>query len=73
MATNAENLAAIKANILAQLATLSDASTRKLSYSIDGQSVSWTEYQDMLFRQLDTVNKQLQAARPFVVVSKGRS
>lgn len=73
MATNAENLATIKANILAQLATLTDASTRKLSYSIDGQSVSWTEYQDMLFRQLDTVNKQLQAARPFAVISKGRS
>lgn len=73
MATNAEHLATIKANILAQLATLTDASTRKLSYSIDGQSVSWTEYQSMLFQQLDTVNKQLQAARPFVVVSKGRS
>ena len=73
MATDAENLATIKANILAQLATLTDASTRKLSYSIDGQSVSWTEYQDMLFRQLDNVNKQLQAARPFVVVSRGRS
>jgi hypothetical protein len=59
MATDAENLAIIKTQIIARIAEVT--AEKKPSYSIDGQSVSWTEYAAMLWKQLAEVDKQIQA------------
>lgn len=59
----------IKRNILLTLEEITNPATRKISYSIDGQSVSWTEYQRLLMDQLKTINEQLQASAPFEIRS----
>jgi hypothetical protein len=69
MPSNAENLATIKSNILATLAEITNPATRKISYSVDGQSVSWTEYQRLLMEQLRSVNELLQSETPYEIRS----
>lgn len=71
MATDAENLATIKSNLLAQLATMS--ASPKPNYSINGQSVSWQSLYDSLWSQLEKINEQLAStAGPFEVRSDAR-
>lgn len=69
MPSNAEQLSAIKSNILATLAEITNPATRKISYSVDGQSVSWTEYQRLLMEQLRSVNELLQFETPYEIRS----
>jgi hypothetical protein len=69
MATNAENIATIKSNTLAMLATMSEAP--KLNYSENGRSWSWTDYQLMLQKRVEWCNQQLAAEEPFEVESYG--
>ncbi len=73
MASDIDNLKSLRSNYIQQLLDLSTSANRKLSYSIDGQSVSWTEYQKFLTEQLALVNAQIQALAPYLVVSRGRS
>ena len=54
-------LQTIKANYLARLSEAS--ASPKLTYSIDGQSFSWTEYQQFLFDSLTKVDQQIAAAQ----------
>jgi hypothetical protein len=60
MASYEDNLKAVKENIAARLAEIT--ASPKPSYSIDGQSVSWTEYFNSLVQQLKEINQQLEAA-----------
>lgn len=70
MPSDAENLATIKSRILADLAQLSDPTARKPTYSVDGMSVSWTEYRRLLLEQLKDVNALIQAETPYEIRSQ---
>jgi hypothetical protein len=73
MATAAENLQTAYDNYAEQLASISNPAAQKLTYSIDGQSVSWTEYQQFLVGTLKDLRAQIVAASgPFMVRSRGR-
>lgn len=70
MATYAENLTTARNNIAARLAEITAAP--KPNYSLDGESYSWSEYHDMLTRQLEKLEGLLsRAAGPFEVRSQG--
>lgn len=71
MPTNAENLASIKANVLATLAEIT--ANPKPTYSIDGKVVSWTEYQEMWMRRLETVNNLINAETIYEFNTQGFS
>lgn len=68
MPTDLATLQAIKTNLLAILSDLS--SNPKPSYSIDGQSVSWSEYFSMVSDQLDKINALINAENPYCIVSQ---
>lgn len=71
MATNLENIATIKANTLELLATLSDPDAPRLTYSENGRSFSWTEYQAHLLKRVQWCDEQLSANEPFEVITHG--
>lgn len=60
-----ESLATARDNFAAKLAEISV--DPKPSYSIDGQSVSWTEYYRFLSEQVDKLNAQIAAGEPFEI------
>lgn len=60
MATDLETLATIKTNLLTRIAEVY-ADKMRPSYTIDGQSVSWQEYAESLWKQLAEVDKQIQS------------
>lgn len=60
MATEAENIATIRANLLAALAT--ESANPKPSYSIDGQSVDWNGYRAAILAQVAALNAVLAAS-----------
>lgn len=43
----------------------------KPSYNIDGQSVSWNQYMESLWKQLKQVQDQINGADPFEEVGQG--
>ena len=45
--------------------------TPKPSYSVHGHTYSWTEYQEMLTRQMEQVTKLIAQANPYEIVSRG--
>jgi hypothetical protein len=59
MATDADNIATIRANLLAALAT--ESANPKPSYSVDGQQVDWNGYRTAILGQIAALNG-LQAA-----------
>lgn len=65
MATDLENLTATKNNLTAKLAEITSSSGFKLTYSIDGQSFSWTEYHKMLTSALKEINELLTMEDPY--------
>jgi len=74
MPSDLENLRTIRSNYLTRLAALSDPAAKiKLTYSVDGQSFSWTEYQKYLSDQIELYNRLIQQAGTFMIVSRGRS
>jgi hypothetical protein len=68
MATYLENLTTARDNVAARLVEIT--ADKKPSYSIDGQSVSWSEYFDTLTKQLDQLNKLINAQNPYFIVSQ---
>lgn len=68
MATDAENIATIKSNALAILAEIT--ASPKPSYSIDGQSVSWTEYHAMLMGKVAWADGLLGGLDPYEIHSE---
>lgn len=70
MATDAENLATIRSNILATLAT--ESANPKPTYSIAGQNVDWNGYRNSLMQQLKDINAQMDAiSGPWEVAVQG--
>jgi hypothetical protein len=67
MATDAENIAAIRSAALAELA----AGPSKPSYSIDGQSVSWTEYYAHLMNRVEWCDKMATQNEPYEIRTTG--
>lgn len=66
MATDAENIATIRSNLLTKLAT--ESANPKPSYSIDGQSVDWNGYRAALMKQIADLNAMAaQVNGPFEV------
>jgi hypothetical protein len=60
MATNAENIATIKANLLTALAT--ESANPKPSYSMGGQSFDWNGYRSAVLKQIADLDALLAAA-----------
>ncbi len=71
MATTYDTLVTALANVNAQIASIT--ASPKPTYSIDGQSVSWGEHFRNLNDMAKLIREQIQAARPFVIVSRARS
>lgn len=64
-----DSLTTAKANLAATLASITAAP--KPSYSIDGQSVSWSEYHAMLVAQIKLLNDLIQVeGGPFEYVTQ---
>ena len=69
MSSDLEHLTAIRSQTLAMLAELTAAP--KPSYVIDGQSVSWSDYLVRLRETVDWCDRQLAAAEPLEIHSRG--
>lgn len=63
MASDIEQLRAIKSQALARLAELT--ANPKPNYAIDGQSVSWGDYLDRLRQTVAWVDERLSGEEPF--------
>ena len=62
MATNAENLATIKANLLTLLVTETAyqiANGAKPNYSLDGESYDWPGWEEAILRKVQLINDLL--------------
>lgn len=46
---------------------------QKPSYSLDGESYNWEQYQTMLFDKIEKVNELIRSQQAFIVVSRGRA
>jgi len=57
MATDAQNLQTVYSNLVNILNTIS--ANPKPTYSLDGKSVSWIEYYNMVFNNLQNVRRQM--------------
>ncbi|AMV25432.1 hypothetical protein VT84_13605 [Gemmata sp. SH-PL17] len=68
MATVAENLQTAIANVASKLAT--ESANPQPSYSLDGKSFSWNEYRESLVRQLEALQKAVNAVSPYIVQTK---
>lgn len=55
----ATKLKTARANYVEQLLELSDPDRRKLSYSIGGRSISWTDYQRYLLDAIKGIDETL--------------
>jgi hypothetical protein len=64
-----DDLKTIKTQIIALLKDLTV--NPKPSYDLDGQKVSWAEYQKMLFDRLDGINKLIASDEPFELHTQG--
>ena len=72
MASIVQNLETAYANYAVQLAAIS--ANKKPSYSIDGESLTWTEYQQFIITQMETLRLAIQQAYgPFSRSSRARS
>lgn len=72
MPTYAEHLRTARDNYAAALAEIS--TNPKPSYSVDGQNMSWTEYQAFIVEKLMLLNQALSVADgPWQVKSRGRA
>jgi hypothetical protein len=71
MPTDAAQLATIKTQTLAIIATIT--AVPKPTYSIDGQTVSWGEYLQQLQETVAWCDRQLAGEEPFEIHSLGYS
>ena len=69
MATDLENLIAIRSNLLAALRT--ESANPKPSYTVGNQSVDWNGYRAALLQQIEQINAQMAGVEPFEVEVQG--
>ncbi len=76
MATNVVNLQAIKAALLQSLAdetAFQAANGPKPTYSLDGESYSWSEWRSMMLDKIKDLNILIQQEDPvWCIKSRGR-
>jgi hypothetical protein len=65
-----QDLPIIRTQLYARL--MSVLSSAKPNYSIDGQSVSWQSYQDMLLKQIQAVDMLIEGQNPFETTSRAK-
>lgn len=61
-AAELESLVATRANYVAQLLALSNPAKKKLSHTIGGRSMTWTEYQAFLQKSIADLDAMISAA-----------
>lgn len=67
MASDAEDVEKIRetrSNYVQQLLDLSDPTKKKLTYSIGGRTVSWTEYRKFLREEIASLNSLIAGMDP---------
>jgi hypothetical protein len=69
--SDSEQIAVIKTQTLARIAEIT--AEPKPNYSIDGQSVAWSDYLRQLQQVVDWCNEKLSGERPFEFQSQGYS
>jgi len=69
MATDAEQYATIKTQTLARLVEIT--AQHKPTYTIDGQTVKWADYQRALEAKVEWCNKMLAGEDPYEIVTQG--
>lgn len=69
MSSETEQISTIRAQTLTQLEEL--RASPKPSYSIDGQSVSWTDYVESLQSTIDWCDRKLIDCDPYEFKSEG--
>ena len=69
MPTDAEQIRTIRSQTLARIAEVS--ASHKPSYSVNGQSVSWTQYVADLRATVAWCDEQLGSEEPFEIYSQG--
>lgn len=69
MATDLENLKAIRTALISQKLTIAQAGP-KLTYKVDGQTMNWTEYMKYLSDEIAKLDLQIAADEPAYVVSQ---
>ena len=76
MATVAEKLENARASLITQLAletAYCEAHGPKPSYGLDGENYSWTEWRDGVTRQVEALNRLIQAEKPYFKAMRGRA
>lgn len=69
MPSDVEAIQTIKAQALAMIAQLT--ASPKPSYSLDGQTLSWSDYLIRLQETVDWCERKLAGAEPFEIQSQG--
>lgn len=75
MATALERLRQAREDLITTLAleeAYQAAHGPKPSYSLDGESYSWTEWRTACLAQIEAFNRLIQAERPYQISSRGR-
>jgi hypothetical protein len=70
------NLVAIKGNLLATLAAetaYQAAYGPKPTYSLDGESYSWTEWRSAVLDKVEQLGKLIQLEQPFIITHRARA
>ena len=68
-ATYPDSLTAVRNHLAALLAEIT--LNPKPSYTAYGRSYSWTEYQELLGRQIEQITRLIAQANPFEIISRG--
>jgi hypothetical protein len=61
----------VKANHQEEYLRISNPANSLLSYSIDGESMSWTEYKQYLLNVIKDADARLAVAEPFELEQRG--
>lgn len=69
MASDAQQIAAIKTQTLTRIAEIT--AEPKPDYEIDGQRIAWADYLDQLRQTVDWCNRRLAGEDPFEFSSRG--
>lgn len=75
MATNADNLLAIKTSLLQSLADETAYQAKhgpRTTYSLEGKSYDWNGWRSAILKQIMDLNALIVAESPGVVISRGR-
>lgn len=70
MPTAAENLITARDGYAAKLAAIASDTDHHVTYTDQGRSFSWTEYQAFLLKQIDDINKSIQALSGPVMIRR---